>query len=66
MNNRMLLNYGEDRFFWMPFILGGLSGAAIGTYAARPRPVYVQNSYPTPYNYPYYNGYGYSNYNYYY
>ena len=64
MNNKVFYDYSSDRFFWMPFILGGLSGAAIGSYAARPRPVYIQNAYPNMY--PYYGGYGYSNYNYYY
>ena len=60
--------YGsEDRFFWMPFILGGLSGAAITSVASRPRPVYV-NSYPSMQMPYYYNpGYMYgSGYNYYY
>ncbi len=65
MNNQYLYSNGGERFFWMPFILGGLSGAAIGSYASRPRPVFVQGSAPY-YSYPYYGGYGYSNYNYYY
>jgi len=69
------MNYGNyylykdgDRFFWAPFLLGGLGGAAI-VGLSRPRPVFVNpapNYYqPYPYGYrPY--GYGYSNYNYYY
>ena len=58
-----------DRFFWAPFLLGGLGGAAV-VGLSRPRPVFVN---PAPYygNGPYYQpyrpyGYGYSNYNYYY
>ena len=54
-----------DRFFWAPFLLGGLGGAAI-VGLSRPRPVYVN---PMP-NYPYYGyrpyGYNYGNYGYYY
>jgi len=62
-----------DRYFWVPFLLGGLGGAAV-VGLSRPRPVYVNNpgpSYPMappPPRPPYYGGggYGYSNYNYYY
>lgn len=68
-------NYGYyvvqdgDRF-WVPFLLGGLGGAAV-VGLSRPRPVYVTGSNPYPYPYPprpypYGGGYGYSNYNYYY
>lgn len=62
-----------DRVFWVPFLLGGLGGAAV-VGLSRPRPVYVNQPYPTyppyyrpPYG-PYQGGYGYSNagYNYYY
>ncbi len=74
----MQSNYGYyvsqdgDRF-WVPFLLGGLGGAAV-VGLSRPRPVYVNQppyygpSYPPrPYPYPYQGGgYGYSNYNYYY
>lgn len=71
----MKSNYGYyvaqdgDRF-WVPFLLGGLGGAAV-VGLSRPRPVYVTggNPYPYPYPprpYPYGGGYGYSNYNYYY
>ena len=64
-NNYYLYKDG-DRFFWAPFLLGGLGGAAV-VGLSRPRPVYVNpaaNYYPMmPYR-PY--GYGYSNYNYYY
>lgn len=65
-----MMNDG-DRFFWGPFLLGGLGGAAI-VGLSRPRPVYVNNPpyYPPrpPYGYPYGGGYSYggSNYNYYY
>lgn len=64
-NNYYLYKDG-DRFFWAPFLLGGLGGAAV-VGLSRPRPVFVN---PVPnYNYNYYPrpyGYGYSNYNYYY
>ncbi len=57
---------GEDRFFLVPFLLGGLGGAAI-VGATRPRPVYVnpptsQVIMPqTPqYGYNYYGGYNYN------
>ncbi len=57
-----------DRFFWAPFLLGGLGGAAV-VGLSRPRPVFV-NPQPSYYPFPYPNyrpyGYGYSNYNYYY
>lgn len=60
-----------DRFFWVPFLLGGLGGAAV-VGLSRPRPVYV-NQPPQYYPYPprpmpYGGGYSYggSNYNYYY
>lgn len=73
MNNNNYDNYylyrDGDRFFWAPFLLGGLGGAAI-VGLSRPRPVFVNpvpnygyypyNSYPRPY------GYGYGGYNYYY
>ena len=60
----------DDRFFWAPFLLGGLGGAAIVS-ATRPRPVYVtspQPTYPPPrpgYGYNYYGGYNYNPYPYY-
>lgn len=70
-------NYGYyvtqdgDRF-WVPFLLGGLGGAAV-VGLSRPRPVYVNggNYYPyppRPYPMPYGGSYGYYNsgYNYYY
>ncbi len=62
-----------DRFI-VPFLLGGLGGAAV-VGLSRPRPVYVNPAYPSygpgyyprPYPAPYQGGgYGYSNYNYYY
>ena len=51
-----------DRFFLVPFLLGGLAGGAIGAYS-KPRPVYVT----TPYGYTYspqgpYGNYSYSYY----
>ena len=72
-------NSSNERVFWVPFLLGGLGGAAV-VGLSRPRPVYVNQPYnqqiPQYYNrppYPYapYSGYnggysGYSNYNYYY
>lgn len=56
-----------DRYFWVPFLLGGLGGAAV-VGLSRPRPVYVNPPYNNYYPYrPYGGGYGYnSNYNYYY
>lgn len=61
-----------DRFFWAPFLLGGLGGAAI-VGLSRPRPVFVNPvpnygygyGYPAPYPRPY-GGYNYGGYNYYY
>lgn len=49
-------NFQDDRFggFFVPFLLGGLGGAAV-VGLSRPRPVYVN-----PYSYgPYYGPYGY-------
>ncbi len=42
-------NSMDDRFggFWVPFLLGGLGGAAV-VGVSRPRPVYV-NQGPMPY-----------------
>lgn len=62
-----------DRYFWVPFLLGGLGGAAV-VGLSRPRPVYVNPSYPSyppypPRPYPYGpggSGYSSSGYNYYY
>lgn len=77
MTNNNMNNYDYylvrdgDRFFWVPFLLGGLGGAAV-VGLSRPRPVYVnppQGGYYPPRPYPYGpGGYGYSNsgYNYYY
>ncbi len=64
------VNNDGDRF-WVPFLLGGLGGAAV-VGLSRPRPVYVTGGtpypypgpYPYPYPYPYRGGYGYSNSNY--
>lgn len=52
---------GEDRQFFFPFLLGGLTGGAIAS-VSRPRPVFVQSPPPPPYP-PYYPsrpGYNYS------
>lgn len=48
-------NYYDDRFggFAIPFLLGGLGGAAV-VGLSRPRPVYY-NPAPYPYYPPYYN-----------
>lgn len=58
-----------DRFFWVPFLLGGLGGAAV-VGLSRPRPVYVNSPGYAPYppRPPYYGpgGYGYSSSGYYY
>lgn len=54
----------QNERFLIPFLLGGLGGAAV-TSVSRPRPVFVTGAMqPMPY-YPY-GGYGYSNYNYFY
>lgn len=54
-----------DRFFWFPFLLGGLAGGAIGAYS-KPRPVYVTQPYGYS-NYAYPQGpYGNYSYSYYY
>ncbi len=56
-------NNQDDRFFLVPFLLGGLGGAAI-VGATRPRPVYVTQPAPTysypNYGYNYYGGYNYT------
>lgn len=72
MANDYYLVKDGDRFFWAPFLLGGLGGAAV-VGLSRPRPVYVNPPYnpyppypPAPPYRPYGGGYGYSNYNYYY
>lgn len=52
----------NDRYFLVPFLLGGLAGGAIGAYS-KPRPVYVTSL--TPYqSYPQgpYGNYSYSYY----
>lgn len=52
-------NYYDERFgaFAVPFLLGGLGGAAI-VGLSRPRPVVVNpGPYPYNYQYPYYYGY---------
>ncbi len=59
-NYRYPKNYYDDRFggFAVPFLLGGLGGAAI-VGLSRPRPVVYNPTppYPYPYQYPYYYGY---------
>lgn len=54
-NMRANNNYYDDRFggFAIPFLLGGLGGAAV-VGLSRPRPVYV-NPAPYPYYPPYYH-----------
>lgn len=49
----------NDRYFLVPFLLGGLAGGAIGAYS-RPRPVYVTQ----PYGYNFYPQGPYGNYSY--
>lgn len=71
-NYNYYLSRNGERFL-VPFLLGGLGGAAV-VGISRPRPVFVNNpsSYPPYQPYPPYppyrpyGGYGYSNYNYYY
>ena len=55
-------NYGDERFiggFAVPFLLGGLGGAAV-VGLSRPRPVFVQQPYYNYGPYPYGYGYGYN------
>lgn len=63
-----MYNYypNENRQFLVPFLLGGIGGAALNSIS-RPRPVYVNSPYyPTPtYGYNYYGGYNYNPYPYY-
>lgn len=56
-------SYNGDRVFLFPFLLGGLTGGAIGAYS-RPRPVFVTPSYGYSYGYPVgpYGNYSYSYY----
>lgn len=69
-NYKYYMAQNDDRFL-VPFLLGGLGGAAV-VGLSRPRPVYVNPvpnygpAYYPPRPYPYGGGYGYSNYNYYY
>lgn len=68
-NDYYLVNDG-DRYFLVPFLLGGLGGAAV-VGLSRPRPVYVNQPpyYPYPPRpMPYGGGYNYggSSYGYYY
>lgn len=49
----------NDRYFLVPFLLGGLAGGAIGAYS-KPRPVYVTQ----PYGYTSYPQGPYGNYSY--
>lgn len=55
-------NYYDDRFggFFVPFLLGGLGGAAV-VGLSRPRPVYVNPPYyPYPPMTPYMGSYPYN------
>ena len=59
-------NNPENRQFLVPFLLGGIGGAALNS-VTRPRPVYVNGPayYPRPnYGYNYYGGYNYNPYPY--
>lgn len=60
MYNYPYYQNNQERTFLVPFLLGGLGGAAI-VGASRPRPVYVNPPYyPYPsYGYNYYGGYNY-------
>ena len=55
VNPYYINHYNDERFgFLVPFLLGGLGGAAV-VGVSRPRPVYVnQGPMPRPYYYPYY------------
>ncbi len=65
----MTSNPNEERFFWAPFVVGGLAGTALGYGIANnnqlnqgPRPIYPYPIYPTPY--PIYPTYSSTNYYY--
>lgn len=74
-NNYVYHTSPNDERFWVPFLLGGLGGAA-AVGISRPRPVFVNRPFqpyppfppygPGYYPRPYGGSYGYSNYNYYY
>lgn len=81
--NRNSNNYGgsydnvafdnDERFFWAPFVVGGLAGTALGYGIANNnqmnngtwQPVYPMTPYPVYQSYPVYPSYSTSN-NYYY
>ena len=56
-------NYnGDDRFFWAPFVVGGLAGTALGFGIANNNQMNHQQYYPYPpmvpvYSYPVYPTY---------
>ena len=62
--------YGEDeRFFWAPFVVGGLAGTALGYGLANNnqmnnQPMYFYQPYPMYQSYPVYPTYSTSNYYY--
>jgi len=75
MNDGYGYGYGQDdeRFFWAPFVVGGLAGTALGFGIANNnqinngtmQPVYPMYPYPVYQSYPVYPTYSNSN-NYYY
>ena len=57
-------NNGDERFFWAPFVVGGLAGTALGYGIANNNQINHQPYYPMYPVYPVYPSY--SSYNYYY
>ena len=58
-NNNQVVYKDGDRFFWAPFVVGGLAGTALGYGLANNNQLnnyhggyYPQPIYPMPYNYP--------------
>ena len=56
-NNMMIRNQGigDERFFWAPFVVGGLAGTALGYGIANNNQINNQGYYyyPQPMYYPY-------------
>ena len=58
-NNNQVVYKDGDRFFWAPFVVGGLAGTALGYGLANNNQLnnyhggyFPQPIYPMPYNYP--------------
>ena len=68
-NNKTSYYSDDERFFWAPFVVGGLAGTALGYGIANNQQMNAQPYYPYPmtpvYYYPPYSTYSSHN-NYYY